>query len=138
MPMDEIQDEISSMKNTCEDEWLVKDGKRLSGSGYPVIEFFFYFAFILPVVAFVLVPIALLSYVLSKLWVLIFGRQKSESSSEPQERSDSDINCDPGPPRSEREYDLILYGATGFSIFYILQSKLHYSLLSARILLYYY
>eukprot|EP00941_MAST-03F_sp_MAST-3F-sp1_P001958 g1958.t1 len=97
------------MQSEDESAWLKDDGKRLPGSRGIRIIYEVFFSCVLILLIFCLIPFFVCGLVISTIKKLF------SKKSNPKIVSIDIIDKTKGPPRSKREFDLILYGATGFT-----------------------
>eukprot|EP00697_Spironema_sp_BW2_P009554 gnl/Spiro4/24506_TR12145_c0_g1_i1.p1 gnl/Spiro4/24506_TR12145_c0_g1~~gnl/Spiro4/24506_TR12145_c0_g1_i1.p1 ORF type:complete len:504 (-),score=88.61 gnl/Spiro4/24506_TR12145_c0_g1_i1:118-1629(-) len=94
-------------------DWVAADGKRLPYSGFSV---FFYFLFcllaVLPFWLVVLLPLTIICQLLKLPLRLFSSRAKSSS---PEISVESLARFSGSVPYASRKYDLVLFGATGFT-----------------------
>jgi hypothetical protein len=89
-----------------------RDGKKLSFSGPSVIlHFVFSVCILIPLWIILLIPAAIISLIVGKF----LKSKKRESSSVEGSKSQVFEEHKRQPPGSPRDFDLILYGATGFT-----------------------
>jgi short subunit dehydrogenase-like uncharacterized protein len=116
------KDSYSTMSTTDnESDMMIKDKKKLELSGYEVIPIFFINLFVvLPIWLVVLLPPALLSQGVSQIMTKLSPKSKKSSKDvESSESSYKESETLPGKAVTkivkEREFDLVIFGATGFT-----------------------